>query len=401
MEDEIEVDLETENLEASSSDQNLDTGPKIITNFEILQIIFSRKTAPHAAALSIFLIVLGVLSRSSSQFLVDLILILGFGFSVGYLMTAVLMRFDLVKKLSIGGYRTILLVPLTLSLLVSLSIWYVIDFTEDGNRLKDLLSLGLVVIFVLWQFAQAWWMRVPFKELAISRMSKVVSRDQSSFGKFANILSPLFWSVVGFGIFTFLESQGTDFSSTFKIIWFVLMVVLGSVTFYLLFRMNSKHWSDPMISVFSAYFAIGYWSFLAYHVAVMLYSREKEPSFVFDLIFMVITIMLVIYSLSAQALRSETRSEASGGNLRGNILNRHNVIFYAISFTAAYGASSFFLASRGTMFVDNIKSVGFISHLIVIASGILVLLLVNYTALVGRGLIDRGFVESLRTPKDN
>ena len=401
MEDEIEVDLETENLAASSSDQNMDTGPKIITNFEILQIIFSRKTAPHAVALSIFLIVLGVLSRSSSQFMVDRILILGFGFSVGYLMTAVLMRFDLVKNLSIGGYRTILLVPLTLSLLVSLSIWYVIDFTEDGNRLKDLLSLGLVVIFVLWQFAQAWWMRVPFKELAISRMSKVVSRDQSSFGKFANILSPLFWSVVGFGIFTFLESQGTDFSSTFKIIWFVLMVVLGSVTFYLLFRMNSKHWSDPMISVFSAYFAIGYWSFLAYHVAVMLYSREKEPSFVFDLIFMVITIMLVIYSLSAQALRSETRNEASGGNLRGNILNRHNVIFYAISFTAAYGASSFFLASRGTMFVDNIKSVGFISHLIVIASGILVLLLVNYTALVGRGLIDRGFVESLRTPKDN
>jgi hypothetical protein len=401
MDDEIEVDLETENLEASSSDQNLDTGPKIITNFEILQIIFSRKTAPHAVALSIFLIVLGVLSRSSSQFLVDLILILGFGFSVGYLLTAVLMRFDLVKNLSIGGYRTILLVPLTLSLLVSLSIWYVIDFTEDGNQLKDLLSFGLVVIFVLWQFAQAWWMRVPFKELAISRMSKVVSRDQSSFGKFANILSPLFWSVVGFGIFTFLESQGTDFSSTFKIIWFVLMVVLGSVTFYLLFRMNSKHWSDPMISVFSAYFAIGYWSFLAYHVAVMLYSREKEPSFVFDLIFMVITIMLVIYSLSAQALRSETRNEASGGNLRGNILNRHNVIFYAISFTAAYGASSFFLASRGTMFVDNIKSVGFISHLIVLASGILVLLLVNYTALVGRGLIDRGFVESLRTPKDN
>ena len=101
MEEEIEIDFETENLEASSSDQNLDTRPKTITNFEILQIIFSRKTAPHAAALSIFLIVLGVLSRSPSQFLVDLILILGFGFSVGYLMTAVLMRFDLVKNLQL------------------------------------------------------------------------------------------------------------------------------------------------------------------------------------------------------------------------------------------------------------------------------------------------------------
>ena len=178
------------------------------------------------------------------------------------------------------------------------------------------------------------------------------------------------------------------------------MAALGSGTFYLLFRMNSKHWSDPMISVFSAYFAIGYWSFLAYHVGVMLYSRESQPSFVFDLIFMVITIMLVIYSLSAQALRSETRNEKSSSSRR-SIMNRHNVIFYAISFTAAYGASSFFLASKGTMFIDNIKNVGFISHLIVIASGILVILLVNYTALVGRGLIDQGFVGSIRTPKDN
>jgi hypothetical protein len=182
--------------------------------------------------------------------------------------------------------------------------------------------------------------------------------------------------------------------------WFVVMTLLASLTFYLLFRMNSKHWSDPMISVFSAYFAIGYWSFLAYHVGVMLYSRESQPSFVFDLIFMVITIMLVIYSLSVQALRSEKRNEKSDSSKRG-IMNRDNVIFYAISFTAAYGASTFFLVSKETILINDIKNVGFISHLIVIASGILVMLLVNYTALVGRGLIDQGFVDSIRTPKDN
>ena len=98
MEEEIEIDPERKDLDVPSTDKKLDTGPKIITNFQILQIIFSRKTAPHAVALSIFLIVLGVLSRSSSQFLVDLILILGFGFSVGYLMSGVLMRFDFVSN---------------------------------------------------------------------------------------------------------------------------------------------------------------------------------------------------------------------------------------------------------------------------------------------------------------
>ena len=155
-----------------------------------------------------------------------------------------------------------------------------------------------------------------------------------------------------------------------------------------------------MISTFSGYFAVGYWSFLSYHLAVMLYSRESQPSFVFDLVFMIMTIMLVIYSLSAQTLRSERRKNKAS-NQKQNIMNRHNVILYAISFTAAYGASSFFLASGGTSFVSNIKNVGYISHLIVIISGILVILLSNYTALVGRGLIDQGFVDSIRTPKDN
>ena len=397
MEEEIEIDPETENLDASIPDKESYTGPKIITNFEILQIIFSRKTAHHAIALSAFLIALGVISQYFSS---DLILVLGFGFSIGYLMTAVLLRFGFVKDLCLGDSRTILLVPLSLSLLVSLSIWYVFEFTEYENRVKTSLSLGLVSIFVLWQFAQAWWMRVPFKELALSRMLKVTSKGQSSFGKFANVLSPLAWSIIGFGIFILLESQGIKLSSEFKIMWFVVMALLGSLTFYLLFRMNSKRWSDPMISVFSAYFAIGYWSFLAYHVGVMLYSRESQPSFAFDLIFMVITIMLVIYSLSVQALRSEKRNEKSASSKRG-IMNRDNVIFYAISFTAAYGASTFFLVSKETMLVADIKNVGFISHLIVIASGILVMLLVNYTALVGRGLIDQGFVDSIRTPKDN
>ena len=396
MEEEIEIDPETENPDASIPDKESSTGPKIITNFEILQIIFSRKTAHHAIALSAFLIALGVISQYFSS---DLILVLGFGFSIGYLMTAVLLRFEFVKDLCLGDSRTILLVPLSLSLLVSLLIWYVFEFTEYENRVKTSLSLGLVSIFVLWQFAQAWWMRVPFKELALSRMLKVTSKGQSSFGKFANVLSPLAWSIIGFGIFILLESQGIKLSSEFKIMWFVVMALLGSLTFYLLFRMNSKRWSDPMISVFSAYFAIGYWSFLAYHVGVMLYSRESQPSFVFDLIFMVITIMLVIYSLSVQALRSEKRNEKSDSK-RG-IMNRDNVIFYAISFTAAYGASTFFLVSKETMLVADIKNVGFISHLIVIASGILVMLLVNYTALVGRGLIDQGFVNSIRTPKDN
>jgi len=395
----MEKEVESAN-EKSGSENAVPNNHKVITNMDILKIIFSRKTAPHAISLSIFLIFLGFFSRNSNQFFIDLILIMGFGFSWGYLITAFLMRFDSVKSYSVGSYRNILLIPISLSLLISLIIYYTFEFTNYGESLRDFLSLALVIIFILWQFAQAWWMRVPFKEFALKKMVKVNSKNRSSFGKYMNAISPLFWAVIGYGIFLILESQGISFSLTFKIFWFAMLTVLGSLTFYFLNRMNSKNWSDPMISVFSGYFAIGYWSFLAYHLGVMLYSRESQPSFVFDLIFMIFTIMLVIYSLSAQTLRSEKR-KSKVSNEKMNLMNRHNVILYAISFTAAYGASNFFLASEGTSFVSDIRNVGFFSHLIVIVSGIVVILLANYTALVGRGLIDQGFVDSIRTPKDN
>ena len=289
---------------------------------------------------------------------------------------------------------------MSLSFFISAIIYYIFEFTEYGESVRNLLSLSLIIIFILWQFAQAWWMRVPFKEFALKKMINVKGTTRSNFGRNMNAVSPFFWALIGFCIFSILESQGAIFSIIFKIAWLVILIILGSLTFYFLNRMNSKNWSDPMVSVFSGYFAIGYWSFLAYHLGVMLYSRERQPSFVFDLVFMIITIMLVIYSLSAQTLRSEKRKSRKGSN-KVNLMNRHNVILYAISFTAAYGASSFFLASEGTYLISNIKNVGFISHLIVIVSGIVVILLANYTALVGRGLIDQGFVDSIRTPKDN
>ena len=395
----MEEKPESEDLKSEYIGDSEFKGPATISYIEVFRVVFSRKTAPHAILLTLFLIILGFFSRSSSQFFVDMILVIGFGFSLGYLVTAFLMRFDYFKFYSSGSYYQILFIPVFFSLLMSLVIWYLLDFTEYGNQIRDLLSLTLIAIFVLWQFAQAWWMRVPFKEIALNRMVKVKSEKASNFGKYANVFSPIGWAVIGFVIVLIFESQKVMFSSTFKITWFIAMSLIGISSYYLLYRMYTKHWSDPMISVFSAYFSIGYWSFLAYHLGVMLYSLENKPSFVFDLIFMIVTIMLVIYSLSAQTLRSEVRTNKKDN--KNTLMNRHNVIFYAISFTMAYGASSFFLASEGTLLISNIKSVGFVSHLIVIISGMLVLLLVNYTALVGRGLIDKGFVESMRNPKDN
>ena len=121
---------------------------------------------------------------------------------------------------------------------------------------------------------------------------------------------------------------------------------------------------------------------------------------------MVITIILVIYSLSFQALRMELRREHLKDTNHyigkaGNFISKENVIFYAISFTTAYGASNFFLATADTSLIGGIQGVSRISHMIVIISGIIVILIVNYNLLTGRGLISDGFVESMSNPKDN
>ncbi|MDP7256255.1 MAG: hypothetical protein QGE96_04700, partial [Candidatus Poseidoniia archaeon] len=74
---------------------------------------------------------------------------------------------------------------------------------------------------------------------------------------------------------------------------------------------------------------------------------------------------------------------------------RHNVIFYATAFTIAYGASSFFLTVDAGLISDP-KTVGRVAHVIVLASGMLVLLLVNYNFLRRRDLVNSSFTAALR-----
>ena len=67
MEEEIELG---EALPIPGSLESSDN--EVVTNFDILKIIFSRKTAPHAFSLSIFLILLGFFSQSSNQLFINL-----------------------------------------------------------------------------------------------------------------------------------------------------------------------------------------------------------------------------------------------------------------------------------------------------------------------------------------
>ena len=351
---------------------------------ELVAILLSRKTKLHFMALVALRATFLLLSRFSSG--TDLLLTLGYGGTLGYLLTGALTRLEAVRELSRSEHPTSLALPLVLGTLCAGAIFWGLDNPDWGDRLRSTLGLGLVAIFIVWQFAQAWWMRVPFREFALAR-SEAGGANASRRGQLLNALSPALWMVAGFVIFIVLARYSDGFSAQFdpffQFSWVALMLGLGTAVFLLLRRMQGDAATDAGVAAFSGWFALGYWGFLAYHAGVLLYSLSRDPSFVFDLLFMFVTILVAIYSLSVQALKAE------------GIINRHNVIFYATAFTIAYGASSFFLTADEGVISDP-KIVGQVAHVIVLASGMLVLLLVNYNFLRRRNLVEGSFTAALR-----
>ena len=424
--DEIEGEVENSEIENDSNiskqlredvaTEETDTLSKVqektsfVSQREIISIIFSKKTLYHVLVLFVLLTFFGIISYTKSDLASSLILIFGYGGSLGYFVTAALNRFEEIKNLSRSQSFTSLILPLSLSLIFSSFIWATLNNETYGENMKRLLTWGYILIFVLWQFAQAWWMRVPFKEIALRQMSKSPENETSKIGILLNLLSPFIWMLVGTLCFYFVSTQISGFKDNFDylfmIFWVLLMMAMGGITFYLLRTMHREFLYDSKVAAFSGYFALGYWGFLSYHAGVFLYSMYNDPSFLYDLVFMIVTIMLVIYSLSVNVLRGEARRAHLSptnhyiGKATG-LMSRHNVIFYSISFTIAYGASNFFLATADTSLIGGIKGVSRIAHMIVLVSGILVLLIVNYNLLTGRGLISEGFVESIRSPKHN
>ncbi len=393
---EIEKDSESSKQssdELSQEDTNSSLKVQEKTSFvsqrEIISIIFSKKTLYHVLVLFVLLTFFGIISYTKSDLASSLILIFGYGGSLGYFVTAALNRFEEIKNLSRSQSFTSLILPLSLSLVFSSFIWATLNNETYGENTKRFLTWGYILIFVLWQFAQAWWMRVPFKEIALRQMSKSAENETSKKGIWLNLLSPFIWMLIGTLCFYFVSTQISgfkdNFDSLFMAFWVLLMMMMGSITFYLLKNMHREFLYDSKVAAFSGYFALGYWGFLSYQI---------------------ITIMLVIYSLSVNVLRGEARRAHLSptnhyiGKATG-LMSRHNVIFYSISFTIAYGASNFFLATADTSLIGGIKGVSRIAHMIVLVSGILVLLIVNYNLLTGRGLISEGFVESIRSPKHN
>ena len=153
----IEKDGNTENEDVvvqdkSSSDEvkngGISNASRFVSQREIISIIFSKKTLYHVIVLFSLLLFFGIISYTKSDLASSLILIFGYGSSLGYFLTAALNRFEVVKNLSRSKSFTSLILPLSLSLVFSSFFWAAINNQIYGATWRGFL-LGDTYLFLL------------------------------------------------------------------------------------------------------------------------------------------------------------------------------------------------------------------------------------------------------------
>ena len=137
--------------------------PKHISQTDILRILLSKETLYHVMVLLFMLVLFGILSFTKSDLATKLIISLGYGVTFGYFFTANLNRFEGFSKLSRTRDLSSLIMPGLISTFFAVFIWLGLHHSIYEENVERFLSFGLIFIFIIWQFAQAWWMRIPFR----------------------------------------------------------------------------------------------------------------------------------------------------------------------------------------------------------------------------------------------
>ena len=375
------------------------TSPEPLGRASLLRVLLARETLPHFGILALLMIIFLALSFSDNETHGEWLMTLSLGGLGAYTVMGVVALTPLVDHLRNPRFGWIVPLALTLILAVALRQILLVDSTTaDDNR--DLLALALVGLFVLWQFMQAWWMRVPFENWALKRFAPSDDHMESvdgageeadwggpvgaidrlttrmaGKGPLLNAIAPIVWAVAGLGLFELLfrldifqPEAGAffeEYDNLFRVTWLGTMTVMGLLLMLVVRRMLRWAPDSGRVALFSGAFAFGFWVFLAYHAFALFWSLAQEPSFAFDLLFMLITILVAIYSLSSRAISTA-----------GGLIRPENVLFFGIAFGISYSGASFFLISDFGGGFDP-REVGYLSHLIAGLFGALVLLLAN------------------------
>ena len=333
---------------------------------ELLATLVDLKTLPHIILLLILSTTLYIFAQLSD----NLATYSAIGFlslSVGYAATAASTRWEFIYRLvrvdglsSESWFKSLILrslrawiVPLVMSSVIALLLF---QLAKNNDEWNTLLPIGLASLFLLWSVGQGSSFRTGTASWLAGNKTK--DADVRSGG----INGVVFWQLfavtaiaifIGFGFSSGFEGKLSD-----NLKWFGFIALSIGIQIGLIFWIK-----DTLVNVVStkggARFATR-WSvisqiFVTWHIASAWRRLIDDPSplamVIEELILMVITVLLAIWSLAS-------RNVSRGGKL----FTSNNALFWGLAFGFGYAGSIAMLTSMSGS--GNLAKTMAIGHII-------------------------------------
>jgi len=310
---------------------------------ELLATLVDLKTLPHVILLLILSIILYIFAQFSETGATYSAI--GFlSLSIGYAATAASTRWDFIHRLvrvdglaSESWLKSLMLrtlrawiVPLVISSIIAIGFF---QLTNNDDNWNNWLPLGLASLFLLWSIGQG----TSFRSGTASWLAgkKTMDTDARSGG----INGIVFWQLfavtavailIGFGFSSGFEGELSD---NLKWIGFIALAI--GIQIGLIFWIKDTL-TDVVSTRGGARFATR-WSmlsqiFVTWHIASAWRRLIDDPSpfvmIIEELILMVITVLLAIWSLAS-------RNVSRGGKL----FTSNNALFWGLAFGFGYAGS--------------------------------------------------------------
>jgi len=328
----------------------------------------------------IFFGILGILTILTILGQESLVLIVGAGSILGFLVIMLLAISDQVYDLLCDKQRGTILGLIILGVFIVL-VWYL--FPPESNRMF-LLTIIVSVIFLLWTLAQAYFMSIPISTTSAQIAANFEEPKHNAFTYLvlaASVGLPgLFYPYLALKVLPLLgvKSLGLE-----DYLWVAGMIALVGILWILIIRFLRPIMDKQDAIIFSGVFFGAYMLFIFYRSLFFLaklhdvIGATSNPSLIgniLDILFMIMTILLAVFSFSKRAFQT---------NLP--VLTENNSIFIAFAFGTGYASAQLFYVAGAEDATAMMTWISMVSHLLIFVCALVIILFVPYSYVISKG----------------
>jgi len=357
----------------------IDLGKTEESEISVISRLLSIETSSY---LLMFFGMLGILTILAIAKQPRFVIILGVGTFLAFLLIMFLSLSDRLYDLFCEKQRGTS-IGLALLVIFIILVWALVP--EDNTRLT-LLVLVVSGIFLIWTLAQAYFMSIPITNISAQAASKFEVDPKSTTYSYlvlgaSLVVSILFYHYLSWKLLP-TSFLGID-SNGLKLVWVIGMMVLVGTLWVLILRFLRPIMDKQDAIIFGGVFFTIYMLFIFYRSMFFL-AKLNELSGgtgssnvvgrIIDVIFMIVTILLAVYSFSKKAFRT---------NLP--VINENNSVFIAYAFGTAYASAQLYLIASAADTKEMITWISLLSHLLIFICAIIILLFIPYSYVIAKG----------------